>query len=65
MQLQVVGAIVNLGHTLGMKVVAEGVENKEQLALLQACRCDLIQGYVFSRPVVEAAAMDLLGNENL
>lgn len=62
MQLQVVGAIVNLGHTLGMTVVAEGVETKEQLALLQTCRCDLIQGYVFSRPVVEAMAMEMLKN---
>ena len=63
MQLQVVGAIVNLGHTLGMTVVAEGVETKAQLSLLQSCQCDLVQGYVFSRPVMEAAAMALLENE--
>lgn len=59
-QLQVVGTIINLGHTLGMSVVAEGVETKDQLAILTKIGCDHIQGYVFSKPLAEEAAMALL-----
>ena len=44
-------AIVTLGHSLGLKVVAEGVETLEQLELLREYHCDEIQGYLFSRPV--------------
>ncbi|MEL7636043.1 hypothetical protein SPX_05470 [Sporomusa paucivorans] len=59
-QLQVVGSIIDLGHTLGMSVVAEGVETEEQLAILTKAGCDHIQGYVFSKPLAEEAAMSLL-----
>ncbi len=44
-------AIVSMAHALGMKVTAEGVENREQLAILQAMACDEVQGYYFSRPL--------------
>ncbi len=44
-------AIVTLGHTLNLKVIAEGVETKEQLKLLCDYGCDEIQGYYFSRPI--------------
>jgi diguanylate cyclase (GGDEF)-like protein len=44
-------AIISLGHSLNLKVVAEGVENEEQLKFLKAHRCDEVQGYYFSRPV--------------
>ncbi len=43
--------IINLAHSLNMFVVAEGVENKEQLSLLKDLGCDMIQGYYFSRPL--------------
>ncbi|HWI11121.1 MAG TPA: EAL domain-containing protein [Burkholderiaceae bacterium] len=43
-------ALINMAHGLNMKVLAEGVENEGQLALLVASRCDQIQGYYFSRP---------------
>jgi EAL domain-containing protein (putative c-di-GMP-specific phosphodiesterase class I)/CheY-like chemotaxis protein len=42
---------IELGHELGMKVIAEGVEKKEQLELLRTRGCDLAQGYLFSRPL--------------
>lgn len=43
--------IVSLGQMLNIKVVAEGVETESQLALLQDCRCDEIQGYYLSPPL--------------
>jgi diguanylate cyclase (GGDEF)-like protein len=47
----VVGAVVDLGHALGMKVVAEGVETDEQLLELQTLGCDAAQGYLLCRPM--------------
>ena len=44
-------AIVTMGHGLGLGVIAEGVEDEEQLAILQRQNCDEIQGYLFSRPL--------------
>jgi diguanylate cyclase (GGDEF)-like protein/PAS domain S-box-containing protein len=53
-------AIIALGHSLGLRVIAEGVETAAQLALLHANRCDEIQGYYFSKPVDAAAFTKLL-----
>ena len=47
----IVESTINLAHNLGLKVVAEGVENKEVLALLDSLGCDEAQGYHISRPV--------------
>ena len=47
----IVNAIVALGHSLGLTVIAEGVETIEQLIYLRTIQCDEIQGYLFSRPV--------------
>jgi diguanylate cyclase (GGDEF)-like protein/PAS domain S-box-containing protein len=49
--LAIVRAIVGLGHTLGLRVVAEGVESVEEAAMLQAAHCDELQGYLFGRPM--------------
>lgn len=46
----VIEAIINLAHNMGFKVVAEGVETKEQAALLEVYQCDCLQGYYFSKP---------------
>jgi EAL domain-containing protein (putative c-di-GMP-specific phosphodiesterase class I) len=46
----IVQSIVTLGHALGMKVLAEGVENDEQRVLLRLAGCDEMQGYLFARP---------------
>ncbi|GAC1636957.1 MAG: hypothetical protein NVS9B10_31430 [Nevskia sp.] len=47
----IVSAIVALGHSLGMSIVAEGVETAEQLLHLESLRCDRAQGYLFGRPM--------------
>ncbi len=47
----ILSAIITMAHALGMQVVAEGVETQEQYAFLSAEGCDLMQGYLFSRPL--------------
>lgn len=42
---------IEIGHDLGMRVVAEGVETLEQLEYLRGCGCDVVQGYLFSLPI--------------
>jgi diguanylate cyclase (GGDEF)-like protein/PAS domain S-box-containing protein len=49
-----VSSIINLAHSLKLKVVAEGVETEEQSALLRSMGCDELQGYLFGRPVPSA-----------
>ena len=46
----IVCAITQLGHDLGLRVVAEGIETREQYELLKELRCDVGQGYYFGRP---------------
>ena len=53
----IVAHVINLAHTLQLKVVAEGVETEEQYTFLRHYACDLMQGYLFSRPL---AAEDVL-----
>ena len=47
----IVAMIVSLAHTLGLKVIAEGVEDDDQLRLLRELGCDQIQGYLAGRPM--------------
>lgn len=47
-------AIIAMGHSLQMKVIAEGVEEKEQVSFLQNHNCDAVQGFYFSYPLVAA-----------
>jgi diguanylate cyclase (GGDEF)-like protein/PAS domain S-box-containing protein len=57
-----VSTIVDMAHILRLTVVAEGVETKEQVDKLLSCRCDIIQGYFFSRPLPEEEAVKILNN---
>ncbi|MCK4710427.1 MAG: EAL domain-containing protein, partial [Gammaproteobacteria bacterium] len=46
----IVQSTINLGHNLGLKVVAEGIENQELLDIASKSGCDLVQGYMFCKP---------------
>ncbi len=54
----IVVSIIELAHNLGMKVIAEGVENQETWNRLVASRCDEVQGYFLSRPIPGDALQD-------
>jgi diguanylate cyclase (GGDEF)-like protein/PAS domain S-box-containing protein len=56
----IVTAIIALAHSMKLKVVAEGVETQEQLAFLREYQCDVMQGYLFSRPVSGDEVLTLL-----
>jgi EAL domain-containing protein (putative c-di-GMP-specific phosphodiesterase class I) len=56
----IVCAVIGMGKSLGHRVVAEGVETKEQLAFLRAQQCGEGQGYYFSRPVVAEQFVSLM-----
>ena len=45
------GSVIALGHAMGLKVLAEGVETAEQLAFLRGKGCDFFQGYLCSKPM--------------
>jgi EAL domain-containing protein (putative c-di-GMP-specific phosphodiesterase class I) len=64
-QWELVRTILTLARNLGMDVIAEGVENDDQLARLDALECDYVQGYHLSRPVDADTAMRLLTTEPL
>ncbi|MGV3741458.1 MAG: bifunctional diguanylate cyclase/phosphodiesterase [Burkholderiaceae bacterium] len=51
-------AIVSMAHALGMRVVAEGVETRQQLEQLRMLECDEVQGFFISRPVPEEELID-------
>ena len=55
-----VAAIVAMGHRMGMRVVAEGIEGGRQLKFLRKMRCDDVQGYLLGRPLPAGQASELL-----
>lgn len=56
-------AIISLAHTLGMQVIAEGVETHDQLQYLQQQQCDAMQGYLFSPPLAADAVVALIKHD--
>jgi len=56
----IVTAVISMGRSLKLRVVAEGVETQEELAFLQAHQCDEAQGYFFSRPLIPEQLAKLL-----
>jgi diguanylate cyclase (GGDEF)-like protein/PAS domain S-box-containing protein len=59
----IVQAIISMAHSLGMEVIAEGVETRSQALVLRNLHCDLLQGYLFSRPL-RAEAVPALVRED-
>jgi CheY-like chemotaxis protein len=59
----IVRSVIALGHSLGFKIIAEGVETEAQLAYLRRYQCDEMQGYYFSRPLAPDAFAALLREE--
>ncbi|WDE06383.1 EAL domain-containing protein [Thalassomonas viridans] len=58
--MQIVMSTIAMVRNLGMKVIAEGVENRAQLRFLKSEQCDLVQGYLFSRPISETGLLEEL-----
>jgi diguanylate cyclase (GGDEF)-like protein len=56
----ITGAIVSMAQSLKIKVNAEGIENKDQLLFLKYLKCDMMQGFIFSKPIVLEEAEKLL-----
>jgi EAL domain-containing protein (putative c-di-GMP-specific phosphodiesterase class I) len=55
--------IINLGHSLNLKVIAEGVETQEQLDCLRDFECDEVQGYYLARPLTPEDFVKLAGKK--
>ncbi|HIK46334.1 MAG TPA: EAL domain-containing protein [Leptolyngbyaceae cyanobacterium M65_K2018_010] len=62
-KLEILQSVVRLAWNLGLDVVAEGIETQRHYAQLKALRCELGQGYLFSRPLTPAAVEDILVNQ--
>jgi EAL domain-containing protein (putative c-di-GMP-specific phosphodiesterase class I) len=62
--LQIVHSVVSLANSLGLKVVAEGVETGEQIIQLSGMNCQYVQGFLFSKPLPLLAATALLAETN-
>ena len=57
---RLVTAMINLAHSIDLKVVAEGVETEAQLAFLEESGCNLVQGYLLGKPMSATAILELL-----
>ena len=61
---EIIRAIVAMARSLGLALIAEGVEQQDQLEFLQSQGCHLYQGYLFSKPLPQEAFRDLLSMQN-
>lgn len=58
----ITGTIIQLAHSLGLRSIAEGVENQQVQAILQSMGCDEVQGYAIARPMPAPAFADFVAN---
>lgn len=61
--VKIIESIINLAHNMELKVVAEGVEEEEQLKILKNLKCDIIQGYIFGKPMSEKDSITYIENQ--
>jgi diguanylate cyclase (GGDEF)-like protein len=64
MDLHIVRSIIDMAHGFGLKVVAEGIENRESLEFLKTLGCDIGQGYYISEPLQQEAFIEWLRQYN-
>ena len=57
---QYVEAIISMGHILGLEVISEGVEEKDQLDTLLEIGCDYVQGFLWGRPISPKDAEEII-----
>ena len=62
---QIVKTIADLGHNLGMELIAEGIERENEIPLLRQYGCDLTQGFFFARPMPAEEASAFLRKTNM
>ncbi len=62
-QRKLVGSIIEIGRSLNIEVVAEGVETQAHATILRDLGCDILQGYAFARPMTSAALEIFLRQE--
>lgn len=61
--IKIIESIITLAHNMGLNVTAEGVETNEQLDILHFLKCDVIQGYIFGKPLSEEESLDYIGGK--
>lgn len=61
---KIIRSIISMAHELGIKIVTEGAETREQVEFLKECGSDYIQGYYFSRPIPQSEFEKLLDADN-
>ena len=63
--IKIIESIISLSHNMGLKVIAEGVEKEEQLDILKYLGCDIIQGYIFGKPMPESDTVKYIESKNI
>lgn len=61
----IVSATISMAQKLGLKVIAEGVETKAQADILKKFGCDIVQGFLYSKPLIKEDMEKLLDNFHL
>lgn len=62
--LPVLQGLIDFGHTVGLRVIAEGVETVEQFARIEQMGCEFVQGYFIARPLSPSAATEMLASRS-
>lgn len=57
---RIASGIINLAHSMKLEVIAEGVEKVEQLEVLRKNKCDIIQGYIYSKPILPHVLLETI-----